>query len=396
MNGAERREHEMRGGNGARSPQELQDDIQRHRDNLDRTLTALGDKLSPGELLDEGLRYMKRGPGEFFANLAHSARDNPMPVALTAIGLAWMMFDRRRGTQPSAAQPSAEATGPAPLSDEDISDLYADYLLQEYPFEPDEIACVILDDLGDEALESYLSRRSGGGLRERAGQWKEEIGAAGDKAGEWSQRVRAGAAGLSEASRSRIAQARQRMESAADEVRSRTAHARHAAWRRLRQAGRDGARQMQRARHGAAELADRYPLSLMALGVAAGAVLGTALPETRREDRWLGEAGEALRERTGEALHQQGRRVEAAAGAAQEAAAEEARTQGLTGEGLRRQGSELRERAGQVAHAAGDEAERQGLTAEGAREELDEAREKVERVGAAARDAAREELDRER
>ncbi|MFN2329986.1 MAG: DUF3618 domain-containing protein [Chromatocurvus sp.] len=379
--------------NGERSPVELQEDIQRHRHNLDRTLSALGNKLSPGELLDEGLRYMKHGPGEFFANLAQTAKHNPVPVALTGIGLAWLMLGQRES---GAGHTAATAT--APQHDDSI-ELYAVYLSQEYPFAKDEIDCIIYDDLGAEAYDSYQTRTAeGSGLRGKAAQAKGAVGTAmdhaGEKAAEWSEKARSGATGLSEEGRARINRARKRLAAASGEMRERAERARAAAWHRAQQAKSAATAQAHKAMHFTGDLAERYPLSLLAVGVAAGAALGTALPETRREDRLLGETSDALKAQASETFDAQAQRVRQAATAVRDAAVEEARAQGLTAEGLREEGSKLGERAAKVAGAAGDEAQRQGFTAEGAREELERTREKIEHVAAAARDAARDEGER--
>ena len=41
---------------------------------------------------------------QFGENLGRSVRDNPMPVALVGVGLAWMAFNQRSGTgQPARA-----------------------------------------------------------------------------------------------------------------------------------------------------------------------------------------------------------------------------------------------------------------------------------------------------
>src|SRR3546814_9150854 len=59
---------------------------------MDETLDALQRKLSPGQLMDQALDYLRNGPGGFASNLGSRVRDNPIPVALTAVALGWLMM----------------------------------------------------------------------------------------------------------------------------------------------------------------------------------------------------------------------------------------------------------------------------------------------------------------
>jgi ElaB/YqjD/DUF883 family membrane-anchored ribosome-binding protein len=77
------------------SPNEIQENIQQTRAEMNHTLHALERRLSPGQLTDQVLGYF-RGAGEesseFAANLGRSIRDNPVPVTLLGIGLSWLMI----------------------------------------------------------------------------------------------------------------------------------------------------------------------------------------------------------------------------------------------------------------------------------------------------------------
>jgi hypothetical protein len=93
------------------SPNEIERDIRHTRAEIDRTLGALQDKLSPGQLLDQALGYMKTVPGEFATNLGRSLRDNPLPVTLLGIGLGWlMMTPRPDGYGPRSRQRSTRTS----------------------------------------------------------------------------------------------------------------------------------------------------------------------------------------------------------------------------------------------------------------------------------------------
>lgn len=387
--------------NGDRSPEELQYDIERHRHNLDSVLSELGNKLSPGELLDEGLNYLRTGPGEFVTELAHTAKRNPVPVVLTAVGLAWLAFGQR---QPSAAQDRESATTPASephSSVDELVDLYGHYLLQEYPFEEDEIECIIYDDFGPETYGSYQTQRaSDSGLRQKATSIKHGVeksfDQAHDKTSEVFERAQDNAAELREQVLARLDRVRSRMGEAGAEAAERMMHARDVAWRRAQRAKSAGKYQAQAAWRRSGEFVSRYPLSTVAVGLAAGIALGTTLPLTRREEQAFGETGEALREQGREKFRETAEQARAAVTSVRDAAVDEARRQGLTPEDARDYGRELREKSEHVAAAAREESEHQGLDAEGLGEDLHRGREKVEHVAAAAREAARREAEKNR
>ena len=88
------------GGNGSKHPDEILAEIDRTRGEMDRTLAAIEHRLTPGQLVDQGLDYLRQsGANEFVQNLGGTAKQNPVPVAVTAIGLAWLMALGRQPAQ---------------------------------------------------------------------------------------------------------------------------------------------------------------------------------------------------------------------------------------------------------------------------------------------------------
>lgn len=78
--------------NGGRRPEEILAEIERTRTDMDATLSAIEHRLTPGQLVDQGIDYLRHsGANEFVANLGGSVKHNPLPVALVSIGLAWLM-----------------------------------------------------------------------------------------------------------------------------------------------------------------------------------------------------------------------------------------------------------------------------------------------------------------
>jgi ElaB/YqjD/DUF883 family membrane-anchored ribosome-binding protein len=83
--------------NGHRRPEEIEAEIERTRHDMDGTLTAIAERLTPGQLVDQGLDYMRNsGANEYLVNLRQAATRDPIPLALVGVGLAWLMMSSRR------------------------------------------------------------------------------------------------------------------------------------------------------------------------------------------------------------------------------------------------------------------------------------------------------------
>lgn len=88
----------------ASDPTLIERDLDQTRSRLGSHLSQLQDRLSPGQVLDDLMGYFRGSEGaEFGRSLLDNVRGNPMPVAVTAIGLAWLM----------ASKPGAGAAGRA-------------------------------------------------------------------------------------------------------------------------------------------------------------------------------------------------------------------------------------------------------------------------------------------
>ena len=94
--------------NSDKRPDEILAEIDRTRDEMDRTLSAIEHRLTPGQLVDQGLDYLRHsGANEFVQNLGGTAKQNPLPVALTAIGIAWLMALGRQPARPNHGSTSS-------------------------------------------------------------------------------------------------------------------------------------------------------------------------------------------------------------------------------------------------------------------------------------------------
>lgn len=97
--------------NGGRRPEEILAEIERTRSDMDATLSAIEHRLTPGQLVDQGIDYLRHsGANEFVANLGGSVKHNPLPVALVGIGLAWLMA---AGKKPGEYSSYDEEFGPS-------------------------------------------------------------------------------------------------------------------------------------------------------------------------------------------------------------------------------------------------------------------------------------------
>jgi hypothetical protein len=87
----------------------IERDLDATRSRLGSHLSELQDRLSPGQVLDDLLGYFRGSEGAAFGqNLVANVRANPLPAAITGIGLAWLMASNpRTGSTPSSTGASA-------------------------------------------------------------------------------------------------------------------------------------------------------------------------------------------------------------------------------------------------------------------------------------------------
>ena len=81
---------------------------------MDRTLDALERKLSPSQLLDRSLDYLRAHSGDVTRAVGETIRRNPIPIALAAAGIGWLItsslrsrrdFDDTLGDESPYAEP---------------------------------------------------------------------------------------------------------------------------------------------------------------------------------------------------------------------------------------------------------------------------------------------------
>jgi hypothetical protein len=89
-------------GSGAGSDSErLERTADQIRADLDRTLDALERKLSPSQLLDRSLQYLRDHGGDMTRSVGEVVRQNPVPVALAVAGIGWLIASSLRSRSAS-------------------------------------------------------------------------------------------------------------------------------------------------------------------------------------------------------------------------------------------------------------------------------------------------------
>lgn len=118
---------------GSDDPNHIERDLEHTRARLDATIDALQEKLSPGQVVDQAVTYFtESGGAEFGRNLMSSVRDNPMPVALVGVGLAWLMMSGSRRDHDEPARVAYRGRDYAPEYADDGPSAYAGYGDESY------------------------------------------------------------------------------------------------------------------------------------------------------------------------------------------------------------------------------------------------------------------------
>ncbi len=87
-------------------PELLEQEIDEQRERIDALIDAVEARLTPQRLIDQALAYGRESGGlEMAERLGQTLKANPVPVAMTAIGLAWLAVEQTRRQAPKAPEP---------------------------------------------------------------------------------------------------------------------------------------------------------------------------------------------------------------------------------------------------------------------------------------------------
>lgn len=285
-----------------KSSADIEREIENDRERIGEKLSAIQDKLTPGQLIDEALGYLRSSGGaEYIGNLGSSMKSNPVPVALMGISLAWLMAGNGSGNGSSASTGTNRAS--TATSDYPLATVSGEVRRTGPPrMENGNHYSDFVDTTGKRfrALTDKSGRRAGDFMDEAGGvfrgfadstgrritEFRDETGSLIDDALGWAADTWAAA-----------------RESAGGMVDSVT--------RSLSGMGSSIGSGSSSAMSGVQDQASRLndmilrnfrdqPLVAGALAFAAGAAIGAALPHTEREDELMGEAADQLKNDLGE------------------------------------------------------------------------------------------------
>ncbi|HZW14148.1 MAG TPA: DUF3618 domain-containing protein [Noviherbaspirillum sp.] len=238
-----------------RRPEEIESDIERTRAEVSSTIDAIQSKLTPGQMMDQAVAYARTSlPADFGTNLGNAVRDNPLPVALIGVGLAWLMASGRN------------ADGQARLRRE--ASHYDDYA--------ETGAGVDQGQQGTMQRAAGKLSETGRGLKDKTSELGHQIS---DRTSAVTGRAR--------------------------EMTGRAREMGHGARERLGAIGERSQQGYYRTRDSLSHMVEEQPLVLGALGLAVGTLLGAMLPGTRREDEMMGEKRDQLVGRAKDTLREQ-------------------------------------------------------------------------------------------
>jgi ElaB/YqjD/DUF883 family membrane-anchored ribosome-binding protein len=248
-------------------------EIERTQADMSETVDAIQERLSPQNIKEQAKEQAKDTAKGAGSTIMETIRENPMPAALTGIGLGWLFVSARRRSSSSSEQ-EVRYRG----------DRRYDYP-PAYDREPPDY--------------DYPPRH-------------EERGTSASSTGQ------------------ALEQAQGRVGETASQARDRAGQAASQAQERASQLGSRAQEQARRAKGGFQRMLQENPLAAGALAVGAGAAVGLAIPQTAKEHEAMGEARDTFVEKAQEEAQEAQQRAQRVAEEAQSAAKEEAQNQGLT------------------------------------------------------------------
>lgn len=362
------------------SPEQIEHEIAATRANIAMEIEEIQRRISPWRLLSEvmdGARGAVAGAArgarhvgdealetgsEFAANLGRTIRQNPVPVVLLGVGLTWLCLSgRRNGVEardvgadrfPATGSPHRAGAGETSFA-ETAAPSRGSIVAGEGEW-PEQGAYAAPpgsrpheSTVGAQATPGRNPEQETGTIKETlaeiASDVRRQVPEIGDRVSRASEQMTETAgryvSGAREAAREGIQQA-------GEAVRSYGAKARDVA----SEAG--GA---------AVRVVARHPLLTAAALFAIGAGLAALIPRTRKEDAWMGESAEAVRDSARSLVTEVGAQAGDAARSVADAARSSAEEQGLTPGHAAQAARHVVDSATEVVHD----------TAEAAREQVD-------------------------
>jgi ElaB/YqjD/DUF883 family membrane-anchored ribosome-binding protein len=247
--------------NDRRTPEEIERQLEREREGLADSLEDLKDKFSVDTIVREAANQIREHSGDIGASVTRAVKENPLGVALTGVGLAWLIFGERRSPQSDWEGDRYRSSSVRQRQMRGISDNTVRSMRDD-----DAPAWTrYVDETHDDAGDSTTS----GSVMDKVHDTAEAMR---DRAASLRTRLSEGTEHLSEEGRARVIAAREKAYEAREAAMSR----------------------MTDAKDKAVDLFEEQPLIAGALALAVGAAIGAALPHTRFEDEHFGETSDEL------------------------------------------------------------------------------------------------------
>lgn len=381
----------QRYGNGHRTSDQLKREVDHTRAEMDETIDALIARLDPAAMMSRAVRGImgsgshiagktSRKAGNALADVGETifekAKENPIPTALIAAGIAWMVMSRDK---------------------------------EEYEFF-DEYEGHRRDGVGRKVKQA--AQRAGSGMKSAASQTGSGLKAAASGVSHAAQSAVSGISHAAQsvssatrsaasATRSGISQTASSMKHGASSMKqgvtstgsaiSSSAHdsaegIRHAGQqigRGARQLGEGARRGVEMSREGYEVAMRRWPLAVGGAALGIGLLCGLLLPETRREDEWMGRTRDDLLDKGKDLAKQATDRGREMAMATVEATQEKLKEEGLTPSELVSTGKRV---VSEAQRAAQDTLREEGITPT-------DIKEKIERTAEEAASTAKAEAE---
>jgi len=338
------------------STRDLESQAENDRSQIAATLDELRSRMSTGQIVDQAIAYARgHGGAEFVRNLGNQVKTNPLPVALVAAGLGWLMAGQRR--------PAARAYSPSivPGDEAYYDNRYADRARET----SSEVAGALRDSTHgavERARGAFGAARDS--VEDAASSASDAFASARDRAQDAAASARdsassaygaaAGAVGRATSAVSDTAAALGRR---AHDMRDLASDVGRGTAERARQTGHGIAEQAGRAQNAFSQLVREQPLVVGAIGLAIGAIIGASLPRSRHEDELMGEASESVTATAKDAARKQFKHLEDAGGRVVEQVRGAAEEQGLTSDSAQSLVRDIGAKVSAVAAAAKESAE---------------------------------------
>lgn len=298
-----------------RSSAEIEREIEAERGALAGTIRDLRDSVSLEAVVHRVADGLRDNGSDIAGAVSRQVRENPLGVALTGIGLAWLMMGPRRSPDRRRLPPPHDS-----YYDDDDMDWEADLGTRRagaadfgsddrfgstgdrFGSGGDTFGSADDDGFGDlygSPRPQFESSRNGSGDGDGSGQGlgsraSAAMGRAAERIGGGARRARSGASDRADRVRAGAGRLRARMDHGLEGF-SQAARERVLAARKAAVDARENAERA--ARQGRQKMADAYdnaPLVTGALALAVGAALGSLLPRTETEDDLMGAESDRL------------------------------------------------------------------------------------------------------